>query len=266
MSIFSKIFGGAKAREEEKDQEYMEYLLEEVEKLKEQKIEEVNKEKEKTIQEKKAAEELQAALEQVKAEKAELERQFDEYKEKAQIKSEREEDKQNRIEALEKKLSEYEMNYDTISKYFTMAKSDAEKIVTDARQEAEQLTFEKKREMEAMRFHTEAELQIQREENIRQFEQAKQRVQDYLHALNRTQAALIENYNELGRLVEKMPLRLEDVFSKEAMKLLDENKIDENKKTVEKTVVNTQTPGNTQGVEIKETVEAISAKGAVYGK
>lgn len=254
MSIFSKIFGGSRAREEEKDQEYIEYLLDEVERLKEQNIEEVNKEREKTNQEKEAVRELQKALEQAKAEKAELERQFDEYKEQEQVKAEQEDDKQDRIETLEKKLSEYEMNYDTVSRYFTMAKNDAEKIVTDAKQEAE-----------ALRFDTEAELQIQREENVRQFEQAKQRIQDYLYALNRTQAALIENYNEFGRLVEKMPLRLEDVFSREAMKLLDENKKEDEQVISAQTVNHTQVV-HSQAVEIKETDEPIRTKGAAYGK
>ena len=96
MSIFSKIFGGS--REREKDQEYIEYLLDEVEKLKEQKIEEVKKEKEKNSQEKEAVKELQAALEQIKAEKAELERQFDEYKEQEQVKTEEEDGRQDQIE------------------------------------------------------------------------------------------------------------------------------------------------------------------------
>lgn len=50
---------------------------------------------------------------------------------------------------------------------------------------------------------------------------AKYKLMNYLKALNDTQNKLVTTYNELGELVDKLPLRIGDIFSEEPFDLLE---------------------------------------------
>ena len=58
----------------------------------------------------------------------------------------------------------------------------------------------------------EKELKAQEEENGKKFMLAKYRLMEYLEALNRSQSQLIKTYNELGEIVKKMPVQIEDAL------------------------------------------------------
>ena len=73
----------------------------------------------------------------------------------------------------------------------------------------------------SLRKKTEEELQARKEIEERNYMAAKYKLKEYLDSLNATQSRLISTYNELGKLVNQMPIRLEDVFSEEPMELLE---------------------------------------------
>ena len=72
-----------------------------------------------------------------------------------------------------------------------------------------------KNEAESYRESVETELEEKRQEEARKFELARFKVAGYLESLNRSQNKLLEVYEEFGRVVERLPLRIGDVFSDE---------------------------------------------------
>lgn len=105
-----------------------------------------------------------------------------------------------------------------------MAKKEADGITTTARQNAEKIEKQAKNEAESYRESVETELEEKRQEEARKFELARFKVAGYLESLNRSQNKLLEVYEEFGRVVERLPLRIGDVFSEEPFELLDEKK------------------------------------------
>lgn len=102
-----------------------------------------------------------------------------------------------------------------------MAKKDADEITSAARQEAEKITKQAQTEAENYRKDVEEELEKRQKEEERQFDAARSRVAGYLESLNRSQNRLVEVYEEFGRVVEQLPLRLGDVFSEKPFELLE---------------------------------------------
>ncbi len=103
-----------------------------------------------------------------------------------------------------------------------MAKQEADDITATAQQNAENITQQARAEAEDYRRNVEEELVQKRQEEAECFDAARSRVADYLESLNRSQNRLIEAYEELGRVVGRLPLRIGDVFSVEPFELLEE--------------------------------------------
>ena len=136
---------------------------------------------------------------------------------------------------MQEQLKNYEGSYSDFSRFMTMAKKEAEQTVAKAKQEAEMAMA--KAEMDAEKITTaakaeallhqknvEKELKEQAKANEQKYTIAKYKLMEYLNALNNTQSKLIETYNELGALVQKMPIRIDDLFSDEPLALLPEEK------------------------------------------
>lgn len=169
-----------------------------------------------------------------------------------------------RLRQMEEKLKEYEANYKTLADVLADARLEASRILSEARTEAEALTQEAqckaerttleaqedtermihtakqdaeiiistaRNEAEEYREKTEEDMRRKREEDIGRFELARKNLADYLDSLNCSQSKLVETYNELGVLVERMPLRVADVFSDLPYQLLAEEKEKERKVT-----------------------------------
>ena len=111
------------------------------------------------------------------------------------------------------------------------AKKDADKLVNDARENAQQLTSQAKKDADKLlhdaqadaqmhRDKVEKELKEKREADGKRYMLAKYKLMEYLNSLNRSQSQLIKTYNELGEIVKKMPIRVEDVFSDNPMEFL----------------------------------------------
>ncbi len=240
MGFFSGLFRRSQKSENEYNDEYVEYLLEELEKAR--------SEKDRTIE---AQEELKKELETERAAKdeaidsakADLEKQVEELKKIIEAGKGKEE-----ITELQNRLREYESSYEEISKYIAQAKEDAEKIRISAKVESDNILSSAKTRSEEMiesarensrKLEAEARInadlyQVRIETNLKKkisereekFTSAIFQFKEYLDAFNRIQNTLVKNYNELGQLIEKMPIKIEDLYSDEPFDLLDDRQKD----------------------------------------
>lgn len=108
-------------------------------------------------------------------------------------------------------------------KVLSDAKSEAEKIAEIAKTEAQQMKFDAQKEADLLLSEADREIKEKRTENERLYMAAKYKLVEYLNSINRSQGKLIETYNELGELIKKMPLRIDDVFSDEPLDLLSDD-------------------------------------------
>ena len=103
-----------------------------------------------------------------------------------------------------------------------MARKDADKIITSAKKDADQMTDQAKEETENYRKAIEKELEKKQEEEALKFRLARIKISEYLDSMNRSQNKMIMVYEELGQLVNQLPLRLNDVFSEKDFELLED--------------------------------------------
>ena len=154
---------------------------------------------------------------------------------KAQLESSQT-DKDKELREVKEQLNEYQnkYSYDVFADMLSSAKKDADQLINSARENAEQLTIAAQKNAEQIlnearenadkitmdaqvdariyRQKVEKELKAQEEENGKKFMLAKYRLMEYLEALNRSQSQLIKTYNELGEIVKKMPVQIEDAL------------------------------------------------------
>lgn len=228
MGFFANLFKGSQSsqpEEKKEDKEYIEFLLKELDTLKKETNTSLDRERQTNF-------DLQSQIEKEKVEKEELQKIISDFQEKEKGQTEENEKK---LAELQEQLKNYEGSYSDFSRFMTMAKKEAEQTVAKAKQEAEMAMA--KAEMDAEKITTaakaeallhqknvEKELKEQAKANEQKYTIAKYKLMEYLNALNNTQSKLIETYNELGALVQKMPIRIDDLFSDEPLGLLPEEK------------------------------------------
>lgn len=224
MGKFRNVFFGGYQKAEV--DEYVESLLYELERAK-------SGEGKEGAQKEKELEEAKANLQKEQEEKNQLLKQLSEMK--AQLESSQT-DKDKELQEVKEQLNEYQnkYSYDVFADMLSSAKKDADQLINSARENAEQLTSTAKENAEQIlnearenadritmdaqvdariyRQKVEKELKAQEEENGKKFMVAKYRLMEYLEALNRSQSQLIKTYNELGEIVKKMPVQMEDAL------------------------------------------------------
>ena len=224
MGKFRNVFFGGYQKAEV--DEYVESLLSELERAK-------SGEGKEGAQKEKELEEAKANLQREQEEKSQLLKQLSEMK--AQLESSQT-DKDKELQEVKEQLNEYQnkYSYDVFADMLSSAKKDADQLINSARENAEQLTSTAKENAEQIlnearenadritmdaqvdariyRQKVEKELKAQEEENGKKFMLAKYRLMEYLEALNRSQSQLIKTYNELGEIVKKMPVQMEDAL------------------------------------------------------
>lgn len=224
MGKFRNVFFGGYQKAEV--DEYVESLLYELERAK-------SGEGKEGAQKEKELEEAKANLQREQEEKNQLLKQLSEMK--AQLESSQT-DKNKELREVKEQLNEYQnkYSYDVFADMLSSAKKDADQLINSARENAEQLTSTAKENAEQIlnearenadritmdaqvdariyRQKVEKELKAQEEENGKKFMVAKYRLMEYLEALNRSQSQLIKTYNELGEIVKKMPVQIEDAL------------------------------------------------------
>ena len=224
MGKFRNVFFGGYQKAEV--DEYVESLLYELERAK-------SGEGKEGAQKEKELEEAKANLQREQEEKNQLLKQLSEMK--AQLESSQT-DKNKELREVKEQLNEYQnkYSYDVFADMLSSAKKDADQLINSARENAEQLTIAAQKNAEQIlnearenadkitmdaqvdariyRQKVEKELKAQEEENGKKFMLAKYRLMEYLEALNRSQSQLIKTYNELGEIVKKMPVQIEDAL------------------------------------------------------
>lgn len=224
MGKFRNVFFGGYQKAEV--DEYVESLLSELERAK-------SGEGKEGAQKEKELEEAKANLQREQEEKNQLLKQLSEMK--AQLESSQT-DKDKELREVKEQLNEYQnkYSYDVFADMLSSAKKDADQLINSARENAEQLTSTAKENAEQIlnearenadritmdaqvdariyRQKVEKELKAQEEENGKKIMVAKYRLMEYLEALNRSQSQLIKTYNELGEIVKKMPVQIEDAL------------------------------------------------------
>ncbi|HJC24920.1 MAG TPA: hypothetical protein H9761_14650 [Candidatus Eisenbergiella merdavium] len=108
-----------------------------------------------------------------------------------------------------------------------MARKDADGITESAQADAEKITGQAMLEADDYRRNMESELEKRKEEEALKFQMARFKIAGYLDSLNRSQNKLLEVYEEFGRIVGQLPLRLGDVFSEKDFELLDDPRKEE---------------------------------------
>ncbi|HIQ92619.1 MAG TPA: hypothetical protein IAB24_05225 [Candidatus Copromonas avistercoris] len=224
MGKFRNVFFGGYQKAEV--DEYVEGLLSELERAK-------SGEGKEGAQKEKELEEAKANLQREQEEKNQLLKQLSEMKAKLESSQT---DKNKELREVKEQLNEYQnkYSYDVFADMLSSAKKDADQLINSARENAEQLTSTAKENAEQIlnearenadritmdaqvdariyRQKVEKELKAQEEENGKKFMVAKYRLMEYLEALNRSQSQLIKTYNELGEIVKKMPVQMEDAL------------------------------------------------------
>ena len=224
MGKFRNVFFGGYQKAEV--DEYVESLLSELERAK-------SGEGKEGAQKEKELEEAKANLQREQEEKNQLLKQLSEMKAKLESSQT---DKDKELQEVKEQLNEYQnkYSYDVFADMLSSAKKDADQLINSARENAEQLTSTAKENAEQIlnearenadritmdaqvdariyRQKVEKELKAQEEENGKKFMVAKYRLMEYLEALNRSQSQLIKTYNELGEIVKKMPVQIEDAL------------------------------------------------------
>lgn len=224
MGKFRNVFFGGYQKAEV--DEYVESLLSELERAK-------SGEGKEGAQKEKELEEAKANLQREQEEKNQLLKQLSEMKAKLESSQT---DKNKELREVKEQLNEYQnkYSYDVFADMLSSAKKDADQLINSARENAEQLTSTAKENAEQIlnearenadritmdaqvdariyRQKVEKELKAQEEENGKKFMVAKYRLMEYLEALNRSQSQLIKTYNELGEIVKKMPVQIEDAL------------------------------------------------------
>lgn len=213
MGKFRNVFFGGYQKAEV--DEYVESLLYELERAK-------SGEGKEGAQKEKELEEAKANLQKEQEEKNQLLKQLSEMK--AQLESSQT-DKDKELQEVKEQLNEYQnkYSYDVFADMLSSAKKDADQLINSARENAEQILNEARENADKItmdaqvdariyRQKVEKELKAQEEENGKKFMLAKYRLMEYLEALNRSQSQLIKTYNELGEIVKKMPVQIEDAL------------------------------------------------------
>lgn len=224
MGKFRNVFFGGYQKAEV--DEYVESLLSELERAK-------SGEGKEGAQKEKELEEAKANLQREQEEKNQLLKQLSEMKAKLESSQT---DKNKELREVKEQLNEYQnkYSYDVFADMLSSAKKDADQLINSARENADQLTSTAKENAEQIlnearenadritmdaqvdariyRQKVEKELKAQEEENGKKFMVAKYRLMEYLEALNRSQSQLIKTYNELGEIVKKMPVQMEDAL------------------------------------------------------
>ena len=213
MGKFRNVFFGGYQKAEV--DEYVESLLSELERAK-------SGEGKEGAQKEKELEEAKANLQREQEEKNQLLKQLSEMK--AQLESSQT-DKDKELQEVKEQLNEYQnkYSYDVFADMLSSAKKDADQLINSARENAEQILNEARENADKItmdaqvdariyRQKVEKELKAQEEENGKKFMLAKYRLMEYLEALNRSQSQLIKTYNELGEIVKKMPVQMEDAL------------------------------------------------------
>lgn len=186
--------------EQEKNIEMPQHIQEEVERLK----------KENT--------KLKELLLDTKAEKARILEEKKKIQEKltqakdVKTNEERSQQLENEIRILKEKKEQYEEDYCAIAKVLEDARKSAQSMEEDAKKRAEELIAKAQRESDFLRENLKIHVDKDLEDKGIRLMAAKYKIESYRREINDTQQKLYNLYTDMGKMVENMPQRLEQLW------------------------------------------------------
>ncbi len=220
MKKFRTVFFNGYQKEEVDG--YVESLMSQIEQL--TRVSEDNAEKDKTIQE------LKEQLEQREREKEDLEKRLKknetEYLNFMDLMVDMKNQAKEVVQEASKNAEEIiEIAKKDAEKITSEAKSGAEEITQAAQSGAEEIVSAAKAEADTYVQDMKQEIEEKKKREEENWKLARYKLMTHLDAMKQAQEKLMEVYEQLGKVVGKMPLRLGDVLSDEPFEFLEENKV-----------------------------------------
>lgn len=128
---------------------------------------------------------------------------------------------QKELEKLKKNQDEGFFDYETVSKIMEDANRNAEVIEAEARKRAEDMIEEAKVETEKQKDIIAAKINAQLEEKGIQLIAAKYKIEQYVKEIESAQQGLFNINSRMMKMVENMPVRLDDYWEGEHYRQLE---------------------------------------------
>lgn len=116
------------------------------------------------------------------------------------------------IQTLTEKKKKYEEEYQAIAKVLEDARLSAHKIEEDAKKRAEEILLEARKESEELKERLKTHIDKDLEDKGIRLMAAKYKIEAYRKEINNTQQKLYNLYSDMGKMVENIPQRLEQLW------------------------------------------------------
>ncbi|HIR25480.1 MAG TPA: hypothetical protein IAB34_08250 [Candidatus Egerieimonas faecigallinarum] len=120
------------------------------------------------------------------------------------------------IQTLTEKKEQYEEEYHAITKVLEDARISAKKIEEDAQKRAEEILSEAQKESQALKERLKSQIDKDLEDKGIRLMAAKYKIEAYRKEINSTQQKLYNLYSDMGKMVDNMPQRLEQLWDGDA--------------------------------------------------
>lgn len=111
---------------------------------------------------------------------------------------------------------QYEEEYHAITKVLEDARISAKKIEEDAQKRAEEILSEAQKESQALKERLKSQIDKDLEDKGIRLMAAKYKIEAYRKEINSTQQKLYNLYSDMGKMVDNMPQRLEQLWDGDA--------------------------------------------------
>lgn len=132
---------------------------------------------------------------------------------------------ENQIQQLREEKKRYEEDCQAIRKVLEDARLSAQYIQEEARKKAEEILEQARKESREFIEHRKMQIDKELEERGIRFMAAKYKIEAYRKEINDTQQKLYNLYSDMGKMVEEMPHRLEQLWDEEAVLNIPEKEL-----------------------------------------
>ena len=116
---------------------------------------------------------------------------------------------------LKEKKEKYEEDYNAIAKVLEDARSSARYIQEEAQKQAEEIIAQAKKKSDELIEYRKAQIDNELEDKGIRLMAAKYKIDAYRKEINSTQQKLYNLYSDMGKMIEEMPKRLEQLWEEE---------------------------------------------------
>lgn len=135
----------------------------------------------------------------------------------AGINSERSMQLEDEIQQMKEEKAKYEEDFQAIRKVLQDARLSAQYIQEEAQNKADEILNNAKKESREIIEHRKMQIDKELEDRGIRFMAAKYKMETYRKEINDTQQKLYNLYSDMGKMIEGMPQRLEQLWDEEAL-------------------------------------------------